>query len=242
MDWNPHPFSSEGTCQSQLWKTSAHVCCRELSKFWVGFKLQLKERSIHLQYIFLIQLNLAKMPNMNHIITYIYSSQQSSKNIYSSCFVICSKWLTWHFKVYQVWRDYIHFLSLQKWLALFFTHTQELSLPLKHTHTRSALCRPLSLQVNFILALKAAGICYFVLFGIAASPHLIQTVSLGSLWLTSAQVAKELSQRCPHKGFMLQTRGVWYTEQCFPPWCLNVHSGGGLFNWRPRKKKFTVHT
>ena len=74
-----------------------------------------------------------------------------------------------------------------------------------HTHTRTLL----SSLVNLIAsAVKAAGICYFVLFGIAASSHLIQTVSLGSLWHTGVQVAKELSQRCPHKGFLPQTAAV----------------------------------
>lgn len=42
-----------------------------------------------------------------------------------------------------------------------------------HTHAQI----PLSSQANLILAVKAAGICYFVLFGISASSHLIQTVS-----------------------------------------------------------------
>lgn len=88
---------------------------------------------------------------------------------------------------------------------------------LSDAHTNSSFHTLLSSLVNLIAsAVKAAGICYFVLFGIAASSHLIQIVSLGSLWHTGAQVAKELSQRCPHKGFLLQTSGVWYTEQRFP--------------------------
>ena len=78
-------------------------------------------------------------------------------------------------------------------------------------HLSSFLSLPafLSSLVNLTaLAMKAAGICYFVLLGIAASSHLIQTVSLGSLWHTGVQVAKELSQRCPHKGFLPQTGAV----------------------------------
>jgi len=78
-----------------------------------------------------------------------------------------------------------------------------------HTHTHMSTPSSLSLVNLVALAVKAAGICYFALFGIAASSHLIQTVSLGSLWHTGAEVAKELSQRCPHKGFLLQTSGVW---------------------------------
>lgn len=97
---------------------------------------------------------------------------------------------------------------------LFHTHH-----PHTHTHTvYTHMSTPSSFSlVNLkALAVKAAGICYFVLFGIAASSHLIQTVSLGSLWHTGAEVAKELSPRCPQIGFLLQTSGVWNTEQPFP--------------------------
>ncbi len=99
----------------------------------------------------------------------------------------CLLWLlfVWHFKRFQ-----------HTFVPLPITHTHT------HTHTHTLTHPLLSSQVNLIASsVKAAGICYFVLFGIAASSHLIQTVSLGSLWHTGVQVAKELSQRCPHKGF-----------------------------------------